>query len=219
MAVGFQINKDTQEAFKKIEALTEQFIRDRIEVDTHFFFHSDLLKPILKDSGVLSELKSIITKSVISKKGDSSCAKEIKEFLLCINLYKDEMHWDIKDLAFNFYQVHDAIYTRLLGASFGFRYFVYQGGTLEDSRDFCVAHNDKVWSVEEAEEWAKWTPDKGEYPAGYQIKQIDANAIPSYLGYPGYIPLVDRGGFNCRHFIGWIPESMAFEKRPDLMKK
>ncbi|OFY62136.1 MAG: hypothetical protein A2V64_10965 [Bacteroidetes bacterium RBG_13_43_22] len=217
MGMGFPINEETQKQFERIEAGTRQYMKDRIEIDTHFFFHSDLLNPILENSNTLVELRGIITKSVISAKiGMSDCIKEVKGVISGSNLYKRDMDWDIKDLVNSFYSINDAVYNRLLGAGFNFRYFIYQGGIIDDSRDFCVAHNDMVWSVEEAEDWAIWTPGKGLYPDGYQIKQKDISAIPSYLGYPGYIPLIDRGGFNCCHFIGWIPDDLAFKQRPDL---
>jgi hypothetical protein len=87
---------------------------------------------------------------------------------------------------------------------------------IKDSRDFCVCHNDKVFSVDEAQEWKTWTPSKGKYPEGYTIQQKDINAVPSYLSYPGYDPLVDAGGYNCRHIMGFISDSLAEKLRPDL---
>jgi hypothetical protein len=98
------------------------------------------------------------------------------------------------------------------------RYFIYQGGLINDSRDFCAAHNNKVWYYKEAFYWGEWTPSKGEYPSGYEIKQIDIYKVPSYLNYPDYDPLIDRGGYNCRHSLGWISEDMAFVLRPELKK-
>jgi hypothetical protein len=90
---------------------------------------------------------------------------------------------------------------------------------IKDSRDFCVCHNDKVFSVDEAQEWKTWTPSKGKYPEGYTIQQKDINAVPSYLSYPGYDPLVDAGGYNCRHIMGFISDSLAEKLRPDLKKE
>jgi hypothetical protein len=42
------------------------------------------------------------------------------------------------------------------------------------------------------------------------------DVTPGYMNYPGYDPLVDRGGYNCRHIIGWIPDELAFKYRPEL---
>jgi hypothetical protein len=40
--------------------------------------------------------------------------------------------------------------------------------------------------------------------------------VPSYLGYAGYQPLIDFGGYRCRHGIGWISDELAQDLRPDL---
>ena len=122
--------------------------------------------------------------------------------------------------AHDLYMQYDSAYATSLAEETGMKYFVYLGGKIEDSRDFCVAHDNKVWTTEEAKKWSEWTPAKGVYPPDYKIKQKDKNAVPSYIAsYDGYQPLVHRGGFNCRHHLGYIMEGLAFEMRPDLVKK
>jgi hypothetical protein len=64
--------------------------------------------------------------------------------------------------------------------------------------------------------WATWTPADGEYPPGYEVKAKDIYAVPSYLGYPGYDPGLNRGGYRCRHALGWIGEQLAREMNSDL---
>ena len=120
---------------------------------------------------------------------------------------------------YDLYQQYDAAYNMALGNEFGFKYFIYQGGLIDDSRDFCVAHNNKVWSVDEMQTWAEWTPSDGEYPEGYEVKQKDIYDVPSYLGYPGYDPGLNRGGYHCRHALGWINDKLAFKMRPELKKE
>ena len=105
--------------------------------------------------------------------------------------------------AYDLYQQYDRSYSDSLAEEFDFNYFIYQGGLVTDSREFCVEHNGKVYSREEAEEWPTWkSPTTGD--------------TPSYLGYPGYDPLTDFGGYNCRHFPGWISDELAKEMRPGL---
>jgi hypothetical protein len=218
-ALGFPIDENTQQQFVKIVDKTKEIMKTKINLDTHYFFHSNLLKPIFESSSILTEFKYIITKYVTSQKDMKDCVKEIKDIMTSYNLYNRDMEWDTKDLAYNFYQQYDAAYNMCLGLSFGFRFFIYQGGLISDSRDFCAAHNNKVWYYKEAFRWGEWTPSKGEYPSGYEIKQKDINTVPPYLDYPAYDPLIDRGGFNCRHALGWIDEKMAYNMRPDLKNK
>ena len=80
----------------------------------------------------------------------------------------------------------------------GLRYFIYTGGLIESSRDFCIKKNGKVFERSEAiKEWPK-DPDL-----------IDKAHVAAYR------PLIDRGRYNCRHFIMWISDEMAQE----LLKK
>ena len=117
---------------------------------------------------------------------------------------------------YDIYQHYDAAYNLTVGNQFGYKYFIYQGGLILDSRDFCAAHNDKVWSRIESDSWPTWVPADGEYPSGYEVKQKSMYAVPSYIGYAGYDPLINRGGYNCRHSLGWIPDELAFKLRPSL---
>jgi len=104
---------------------------------------------------------------------------------------------------------YDSAYSTALAEETGLKYFMYMGSLVKDSRDFCVAHAGKIFTREDAEKWRTWTPEKGEYPEGYQVKQRDTSAVPSYLNYPGYDPLLDRGGYRCRHFLSWLNTSIA----------
>ena len=126
------------------------------------------------------------------------------------------MERQFQRFAYDIYQQYDAAINLMLGNEMGFKYFIYQGGLIEDSRDFCAAHNNKVWSVLESEIWGEWTPSQGEYPVGYEVKAKDIYSVPSYLGYAGYDPLIDRGGYNCRHAMGWISDDIALKMRPNL---
>lgn len=162
------------------------------------------------------ELQSLMSKAVASQ-------MEMKDFITAVRnqLKGNEAKAGVYDrqlkrFAYDTYQQYDAAYNKKLAEEFEMRYFVYQGGLVEDSRDFCAAHNNKVWSVEEAQEWPNWTPSKGEYPAGYEVKAKDLYAVPSYIDYPGYDPLTDRGGYNCRHIIGFITDGLAMKLRPGL---
>jgi hypothetical protein len=140
----------------------------------------------------------------------------IKEYVNGTDVKSGVLDRQFQRFTYDTYQQYDAAYNKKLAEEFDMKYFVYQGGLIKDSRDFCAAHNDKVWSVEETEDWRTWTPAKGQYPAGWEVKAKDMNSVPSYIDYPEYDPLVDRGGYNCRHIIGYIPDNLAFRLRPDL---
>lgn len=81
------------------------------------------------------------------------------------------------------------------------QYFIYQGSLIQTSRQFCVKRAGKVFSKKEALTW-KDDPDL-----------IDPKTAASYN------PFIERGRYNCRHFLNWISEDLAVSLRPELKKK
>jgi len=77
-------------------------------------------------------------------------------------------------------------------------YFVYEGTEIKTTREFCSERVNNVYSREDAEEW-------------------------NTMDWAGKIPDVDffiqRGGYNCRHFIRWIPEDVAAEIQPEIFNQ
>jgi len=74
--------------------------------------------------------------------------------------------------------------------------FIYSGGKVQDTRRFCCQRNGLVFTREEAQAWRS---------LNFQGKN------------KGYVPLVDLGGYNCRHSTQWISNAQALRRRPDLM--
>jgi len=204
------------ERFDKIIKSTTKMINLRMGLDGGKLVSGGYLKSFFESNTVGTELKEMTAKAVTSNMDKKEYIKLLRDKITGYEGKSGISERQYQRFAYDLYQQYDAAYNKSIGNEFGYKYFVYQGGLIGDSRDFCAAHNNKVWSIEEAESWAEWTPSKGEYPAGYEVKQKDIYAVPSYLGYPGYDPLIDRGGYNCRHALGWIPDDIAFDMRPDL---
>lgn len=77
----------------------------------------------------------------------------------------------------------------------GLNFFVYQGGVIKTTRDFCEKKNGRVFSREEAlKGWPK-DPDL-----------IDKKTRAQYRA------LIDRGRYNCRHFLMWISDTAAEQR-------
>jgi hypothetical protein len=70
-------------------------------------------------------------------------------------------------------------------------WFVYTGGIIKTSRAFCIKRNGKVYNRKQTANW-KNDPDL-----------IDKKTKESYN------PLIERGRYNCRHFIMWVDEETA----------
>ncbi len=70
----------------------------------------------------------------------------------------------------------------------GFKYAIYQGGLIETSRRFCIERNNKIFSEAEVNSWASL----------------------EFKGKPmAYNPIIDCGGYNCRHRLDWVSDEFA----------
>jgi hypothetical protein len=129
--------------------------------------------------------------------------KQLRGLITGVDQKTGALERQFQRFAYDLYQQYDRAYNMQIGNEFGFNYFVYNGGLVVDSREFCIEHNGNVYSMDEAKEWINWvSPTTGEKP--------------SYMNYPGYDPMIDFGGYNCRHFPGWIPDELAIKMRPEL---
>lgn len=204
------------ETFEKITRGARELITLKLGIRTDKLIEGGNLKSALRIKA--ETLKQLLSRAVSSQ-------MRMKDFISAIreNIIGSEKSGVIdrqfQQFAYDTYQQYDAAYNKKLSEEFDMRYFIYQGGLVVDSRDFCVCHEGNVYTTKESEEWKEWTPSMGIYPEGYEIKQKDVNARPSYMKYEGYDPLVDRGGYNCRHIIAYISEEYAFKLRPELKKK
>jgi len=209
------ISPDVAKRFDKVIEGAKELTDLRFGLRGGKFVRGGVLETIFKEFGS-TEVKNIMAKAVSGNMDKKEFLKQMRGFVTGTDEKAgiSERKW--KQFAYDVYQQHDAAYNKKLAEEFDMKYFIYQGGLIRDSRDFCAAHNNKVWTTEEAEAWKEWTPNMGEYPAGYEVKAKMVSEVPSYMNYPGYDPLVDRGGYNCRHQLGYISEELAYKLRPEL---
>lgn len=107
------------------------------------------------------------------------------------------------------YNVADSITNAEFAKRLDLRYFIYSGGLIETSREFCRKRNNQVFTTEEAN--LEWPKDK---TLPLTKAEREAGGIPAE-----YVPLEDRGRWNCRHRILYISEEEAIRRRPELAKK
>ena len=189
-------------AFEKIISTSNKITNLRLGLDGGTLVRGGFLQSFFDSNQIGTELKQMTSKAVTSGTPIKEYVSMLSDKISGTEEYTGGLERQFQRFAYDIYQQYDASYNQSVGQELDFKYFIYQGGLVKDSREFCVEHNNKVWSVEEARDWGKWKDSKGQ--------------TPSYLGYPGYDPLIDRGGYNCRHSLGWISDELAFEMRPDL---
>jgi len=206
--------------FAKVLSATETKMLTAIGIKGGKILGGGFLDSLSANTELLTSVKNLMSQAVTSQVSTKDFIASMNDLITGSGEKPGGIESHLNRYAHDLYMQYDSAYATSLAEETGMKYFVYLGGKIEDSRDFCVALDGKVWTTEEAKKWKDWTPAKGVYPEGYKIKQKDKNAVPSYIAsYDGYQPLVHRGGFNCRHHLGFIMQELAEEMRPDLVKK
>ena len=108
-----------------------------------------------------------------------------------------ERHW--KTNSFDLYQRIDRTANLVYADKLGLNYAVYSGTLEKDSRPFCIARVNKVFSRPEIKNW----------------ETLQFQGKPKV----GYDPFTDCGGFNCRHHLSWVSDELAQKLRPELAEK
>jgi hypothetical protein len=206
--------------FAKVLSATETKMLTAIGIKGGKILGGGFLDSLSANTELLTSVKNLMSQSVTSQVSTKDFISSMNELITGAGEKPGGIESHLNRYAHDLYMQYDRAYATSLAEETGMKYFIYIGGKIDDSRDFCVAHDGKVWTTEEAKKWIEWTPAKGVYPEGYKIKQKDKNAVPSYIAsYDGYNPLIHCGGFNCRHHVGYIMQELAEEMRPDLVKK
>jgi hypothetical protein len=200
--------------FDKITASAKKITDLRLGLRGGKMVRGGFLMSMLKSDP--TEFKQFMSKAITSQVPTKDFINGIKTMLVGNEDKIGSMQRQFQRFAYDVYSQYDAAYNKSMADEFGMKYFIYNGNLIKDSRDFCAAHYNKVWSIDETKDWSTWTPAEGEYPAGYVIKAKDIYSVPSYIGFPGYDPLIDIGGYNCRHMINYISDGLAKKWRPDL---
>lgn len=99
-----------------------------------------------------------------------------------------EQYW--RQYAYDTYNQANEIVSQHIAENLGFKHFVYQGSIIDSTRDFCRKRAGKAFTLEETKTWKN------------DPTLIDKKTKDSYN------PIIERGRYNCRHFINWISEEI-----------
>jgi hypothetical protein len=199
--------------FEKIAADAYAIMDMRVGLKGGEIVSGGFLEALITDNSLLTELKNFMAKSVAAQTKTKDFIKGVNDIIVGVEGKPGGIQKQIDRFAHDLFMQYDSAMNNEMAQGLGMNSFLYQAGIIETTRDFCAAMDSKVWTREDAAAWPDWTPSQGDYPVGYVIKQKDPDQIPSYIDYPGYAPLIDRGGFRCRHRIAWIPEELAYVYR------
>lgn len=148
---------------------------------------------LLADNGVdahfIQPLKQQLTASVTTGASFSETVDALTEFIQGTPEADGTLLRYVKQVARDAYSVSDRQYSNAISDRLGVEWYLYQGGEVADSRDFCIKHHGKYFHKKEIEAMA--SKDWQGKMKGTNSKTIFAMA----------------GGYNCMH--AWLPVSEA----------
>lgn len=110
-------------------------------------------------------------------------------------LYKNVIDGNVSEKYFarwtgDIYSQYQRVAANQVRKKIGLKHARYAGGLIETSRPFCIERNGNTYTEEEIESWAD----------------------EDFQGKPDtYDPIIDLGGYNCRHRLDWISEELFDE--------
>ena len=160
---------------------------------------------VFKSEAMRTTLKEALNAGMVSGKPMNKLIREIEIAVKGTREVPGTLQKALQPLVLDTYQQFDRASSNVYATKIGLDCFVYTGGLIETSREFCEKHNTKVFTREEAEK--QWPKDKS-------LPRTAAERKSGTL--VGYNPTVDMGRWNCRHRARWIPRKLAEQMRPDL---
>lgn len=201
------LDQTTQKRFDAVMNKTQLFMNSRIGIVDGELIRGGYLESFISDQALLNEIRQLTMRAVTGGLEGKSFVEQLSEMITGNEQKGGGFEKYYRTYAYDSLQEYDRAYGNTLAQEFKMNYAQYQGGLIEDSRNFCREHDGNVYSREEIEKFDQWEdPETGE--------------VPGYISsFPGYDPFVHCGGFNCRHTLSWISDAMAFRLRPELKNK
>lgn len=175
------------------EDAVKKYLFDRIGYDGDKFIKNGWLFDLQEDDNLIRKTKAECLKAVVGGVSFKDFKGQIKVFVTggqSNGIMEREWNLVAEDSFSNF----DRGISNQYAVELGLDYAIYQGGLMGTSRPFCEARNNKVFSRKEILKWAN----------------IDFQGKPKV-----YDPIVDLGGYRCRHTLDWISEELARKIAPE----
>lgn len=186
------------DVLEKIRGAVDR-VEDFIGIKDNKLVTGGYLDSLGQSHEVKLKMKNYVLNSISTKKGYRQFLKGFREMVVGPNKATDGvLQRYYRVYAYDKFNQVREVANQYAADEIGLRYFIYEGSLIATSRKFCEKRAGKVFSTAEALTW-KNDPDL-----------IEKKTKESYN------PLIERGRYNCRHFISYISDELAAELRPDL---
>ena len=153
------------------------------------------LDSFLKDNRNKNEIQTLLIKGITGGASIKDLKSDVKFFVQGDKEKTGALSKQYSTLIYDTYQQIDRTESNIYSEELGMDAFIYSGGKVRDTRKFCCQRNGLIFTKEEAKAW----------------RTLKFHGKPK-----NYNPLVDLGGYNCRHSTQYISNVIAAKRRDDL---
>jgi hypothetical protein len=151
------------------------------------------LDSLAKTQSVKLTLKNYVINSIASGKGYQKFVTGLKKLVVGTKDTEGSLQKYYRQYAYDkFNQTHE-VSNSFAAAEIGLDYFIYQGSVIDSTRAFCEKRAGKVYKISDTSTWAE------------DSDLVDKKTKATYN------PLIERGRYNCRHFINYISRDLALQ--------
>lgn len=144
------------------------------------------------------ELRTLMLSEMASKRSVAQVTRNLADFIKTNAANVDgALTRYYRQYAYDTYNQIYEIKNQEFATGLGLTYFIYVGDIIVTSRAFCAKKAGKVFSTKDAEKWRD-DPD-----------------LVNKKSKASYVPLIEKGRYNCRHQLCYISESMAKRLAPE----
>lgn len=151
---------------------------------------------MMEDVTVKNEIKEFVMRGVVNSSGFSEFNQQFRDRVAGLDGKPGLLRKWYRNIGYDVYKQADGLTNLKFSEEFDLQHFVYDGTLIKTSRKFCKARVGRVFTRKQAELWKN-----------------DPDLVASPLNYN---PIVDMGGYACRHMPRFITKEMALDLDPTL---
>jgi hypothetical protein len=202
-------DETTPERFNMVNKEVKSFMSNRIGLKASGEVASNsYLDRLIKDETFKNKIKDKLLRGVTNKVPMKKLVSDLQTTILGNDKVDGGLVQYFNQHIVDTYNQFDRTTSKIYAERLNMKYFVYQGGKIKTSRKFCLKHDGKCFTTDEAKKWEKQIG----------VKDSKGKPIGPIADKSSYNPLVDCGGYRCRHSLDFISASLAKKYRPDLFK-
>ncbi len=193
-----EFNVQSELTNKYFVAINVGFDKDANEVNTVLASQKNAINLLGEDSftqSFINPLNQILSTNTSTGATLSDTIDSLQQFVLGSDDMDGKMMGQTKRIAYDVFATADRTQTAAVATSLGLEFYLYQGGLLDDTREFCQERKGKYFHKKEIEGWGD----------GKKCCGLD---WPQSGKWQGMNPLTNKGtifalagGFNCKHAI------------------